>query len=65
MPSSRLNTPLRAAVAAFLAGAIAVTGFSVVVFGDPVDRAALGSLGYAVGGAIGVYIAFAGHAGNW
>lgn len=65
MPSFRLNTPLRSAVAAFVSGAIAVTLFSVFVFGDPVQRAALGSLGYAVGGAIGVYIAFAGHAGNW
>jgi hypothetical protein len=51
---------LRAAIAAFVAGAGAVTLFGVVVAGDPFERAVLGSLGYAVGGAIGVYIAYAG-----
>ncbi|WP_135365250.1 hypothetical protein [Halosimplex halophilum] len=58
-PSSRTR-PLRAAAAAFVAGAGAVTLFGVLVAGDPVERAALGSLGYAAGAAIGVYIAYAG-----
>jgi|GEM_PF-3131366 len=58
-PSLQMR-PLQAAAAAFLAGAVAVTLFGVYVAGDPVDRAALGSLGYALGTAIGVYIAYAG-----
>ncbi|MFC7141186.1 hypothetical protein ACFQMA_15280 [Halosimplex aquaticum] len=52
-------TPLRAAAMAFVAGVLAVTAFGIVVAGDSPERAALGSLGYAVGGAIGVYIAYA------
>ncbi|WP_415379217.1 hypothetical protein [Halosimplex sp. TS25] len=53
------TTPPQAAAVAFVAGVLAVTVFGVVVAGDSVERAALGSLGYAVGGAIGVYIAYA------
>jgi hypothetical protein len=63
MSPSLQTRPLRAAAAAFVAGAVAVTLFGVAVAGDPPERAALGSLGYAVGGAIGVYIAYAGP--NW
>jgi hypothetical protein len=59
MSPSLQTRPVRAAAAAFVAGAVAVTLFGVVA-GDHPERAALGSLGYAVGGAIGVYIAYAG-----
>ncbi|WP_436925682.1 hypothetical protein [Halosimplex amylolyticum] len=60
MASALQTTPLRAAGMAFVAGVLAVTVFGVVVAGDAPERAALGSLGYAVGAAIGVYIAYAG-----
>lgn len=60
MSSVVRTTPLHAAAVAFVAGAVALTLFGVYVVGDPIERAALGSLGYAVGTAVGVYIAVAG-----
>ncbi|WP_459191279.1 hypothetical protein [Halosimplex sp. J119] len=54
------TTSLQTAAVAFVAGVLAVTVFGVVVAGDSVERAALGSLGYALGASIGVYIAHAG-----
>ncbi|WP_123534924.1 hypothetical protein [Halosimplex salinum] len=64
--SAALQThPLNATAVAFVAGLLAVTLFGVVVTGDPVDRAALGGIGYAAGGAIGVYIACAGAGSEW
>ena len=60
MSPSLQSRPLRTAVVTFVAGAVAVTLFAVVVLGDSLDEAALGSLGYALGSAIGAYIAAAG-----
>ena len=58
-------SPRHAAVVAFAAVVLAVTVFGVVVTGDTVEQAALGSLGYATGGAIGVYIAYARPGTDW
>ena len=58
-------SPRHAAVVAFAAGVLAVTAFGVLVTGDTVEQAALGSLGYATGTAIGVYIAAARPGTDW
>jgi len=65
MSTALQASPSRAAVAAFAAGVLAVTAFGVVVTGDTVEQAALGSLGYATGTAIGVYIAYARPGTDW
>lgn len=65
MSTALQASPRNAAVAAFAAGVLAVTAFGVLVTGDTVEQAALGSLGYATGTAIGVYIAVARPGTDW